>query len=323
MMTHKRLPLAALLAATSLTAAIAAFTTGAACAAEAYAASDKAFSRSLNGDWSFRYLPATLPAAVPGVEADASAGFTARQFDSAAWRTIAVPSNWELQGFAEPSYGDDLKDGTGLYRRTFRVPADWRGRRAFLRFEGVAFGYEVWVNGGKAGQSSASAFNRHTFDVTGLVEQEADNVVAVRVATKPHGVEFDLNDDWSLSGIYRDVTLFSVPATHVQDGHRDHGWRRTARRRTGGGRALSRADGEVRARLLAPDGGTAADIALPAAPGERRAGTIRVAQPKLWTAETPSLYRLQLTVSTGGKVLQTGGGTRGPARNHHRRACCC
>ncbi|GGX85506.1 glycoside hydrolase family 2 TIM barrel-domain containing protein [Pseudoduganella dura] len=286
-----------LLPAVALTAAFAA---GAVCAAEAYPASDRAFSRSLNGDWSFRYLPG----AAAGTDAGTDAGFKARQFDAAAWQTIAVPSNWELQGFAEPSYGDDLKEGTGLYRRTFRMPAGWQGRRAFLRFEGVAFGYEVWVNGKKAGQSSASAFNRHTFDVTDMLEPEADNVLAVKVVTRPHGYEFDLNDDWSLSGIYRDVTLFSVPATHVRD-------LATATKLLADGAAelsvdvaLGGAGGEVRARLLAPDGSEAGDVVLPRGGESRHAGKIRVEQPKLWTAETPSLYRLRLTVSTGGKVVQ-------------------
>jgi beta-galactosidase len=280
-----------------LPAALVALYASVATAADVYPASDKAFSRSLNGDWSFRYAP--------GRVADADTGFFQPQFDGARWGSITVPSNWELKGFAEPSYADELKEGVGLYRRTFRVPAEWQDRRTFLRFDGVAFGYEVWVNGKKAGQSSASAFNRHTFDVTGLLQPDADNLVAVKVLTQPHGYEFDLNDDWSLSGIYRDVTLISVPATHVQD-------LTAATRLAADGAAqlsldvaLSQADGDVRARLLAPDGAVAADIALPHAGEQRRAGTINVPKPQLWTAETPSLYRLQLTVSAGGKVVQT------------------
>ena len=63
----------------------------------------------------------------------------------------------ELKGFAEPKYALELEDGLGLYRRTFRVPAAWRdGRRVCLRFEGVAFGFEAWLNGKAIGKSSAS-----------------------------------------------------------------------------------------------------------------------------------------------------------------------
>ena len=264
-----------------------------------YPASDAAFAQSLNGTWSFKYISSLAPGA--------DAGFTAPPFDVSAWKTIQVPANWELQGFAEPSYGDDLKDGLGLYRRTFKAPAAWKDRRTFLRFEGVGFGYEVWVNGRKAGESSASAFNRHTFDVTELLlpDAGADNVLAVRVTTKPHGYEFDLNDDWALSGIYRDVTLFSVPATHMQD--------LTTKTTLADGSAaelavdvlLSRSDGEVRARLLDPAGRVAGERVLARTDGLRRAVSFRVAKPRLWTAETPSLYRLQLTVSVDGKAVQT------------------
>ncbi|MES2901567.1 MAG: glycoside hydrolase family 2 TIM barrel-domain containing protein [Pseudomonadota bacterium] len=264
-------------------------------AADVYPAADKAYSRSLNGSWSFKYLPTLSPGA--------DGGFTAPGFDVSAWATIPVPANWELQGFAEPAYGDDLKDGLGLYRRSFRVPPGWQGRRIFLRFEGVAFGYQVYVNGKLAGESSASAFNRHTFDITDQLI-DADNVLAVRVTTKPHGVEFDLNDDWSLSGIYRDVSLFSVPALHLQDVS-------THTRLVDGvaqlsvDALLSQAQGEVRARLVGPDGRTVADLALPRSGPLRRAAVLRVPRPRLWSAETPSLYRLRLTVSENGRPVHT------------------
>lgn len=277
----------------------AALLAGSAIAVEAYPSGEKAYTQSLNGDWSFKY--------VRGLEPGADGGFTAPRFDASAWATIPVPANWELKGFAEPHYADLLKDGLGLYRRSFTVPAGWQGRRTFLRFEGVAFGYEVWVNGRKAGESSASAFNRHTFDVTDLLlpQRGAGNLLAVRVTTKPHGFEFDLNDDWSLSGIYRDVTLFSLPAAHVQE-------LATRTRLLDGGAAelsvdvaLSQPGAQVRARLLAPDGTLAGERLLPPAAEVRRVAAIRVARPLLWSAETPSLYRLQLTVSAGGKTLQT------------------
>ena len=259
------------------------------------ASSEPAYTRSLNGEWSFRYLPSLA----------ADLDFAAPQFDVSGWVKIPVPANWEMKGFAEPSYGDELKDGTGLYRRSFQVPAGWQGRRTFLRFEGVAFGYEVWVNGRRAGESSASAFNRHTFDVTPLLLPSAANVLAVRVTTKPKGFEFDLNDDWSLSGIYRDVTLFSVPAAHVQDVST-----RTALADDGAADlsvdvTLSEADAEVRASLLGPDGSSVGDAVLKRAGDGRRTIVFHVDRPRLWTAETPALYRLRLSVSASGKPLQT------------------
>jgi beta-galactosidase len=267
-------------------------------AADVYASKEAAYTQSLNGEWSFKY--------VPGLEPGADSDFTRPLFDVSVWKTISVPSNWELKGFAEPSYADELTDGLGLYRRTFRIPAGWKGRRAFLRFDGVAFGYEVWVNGKKAGASSASAFNRHTVDVTEflLPGAGADNVVALRVTTKPHGFEFDLNDDWSLSGIYRDVTLFSLPATHVRDIATNTVLLPDGAADLSVGVAVSQADGEVRATLLGPDGRVVDERRLPRQDALHRSGVIHIPRPKLWTAETPSLYRLQLALYVAGEVQQ-------------------
>lgn len=262
---------------------------GQANAADIVPTKDPAWSQSLNGNWSFKYLP--------GLDAGADAQFTAPGFDVSRWQTIAVPANWELHGHAEPSYGDNLKDGLGLYRRTFTVPKNWAGRRTFLRFDGVAFGYQVWVNGKLAGASSASAFNRHTFDVTDLLQDR--NTVAVRVTTKPLGYEFDLNDDWSLSGIYRDVTLISLPAVHVQD--------------LAVSTVLQGSDARftLDVQLSAP--GATVHSELFDAKGKRVAGqvlnnlsaTLHITQPQLWTAETPTLYRLVLNVKQQGKTIQT------------------
>ncbi len=245
---------------------------------EVWPARADGFTQSLNGDWSFKYIPA--------LEAGSDAGFFAPGFEVTAWKTIRVPGNWELQGFAEPHYALELKDGLGLYRRAFRVPATWRaGRRVCLRFDGVAYGFDAWVNGRKIGASSASAYNPHTFDITDALH-DGENVLAVQVSTKPLGWEFDVNDDWSLSGIFRDVTLFSVPAIHIRDVT-------TRTRLTGDGAAelfvSVKADAEVRGKLIAPDGKTVGEF-------RGNEAVVRVPRPQLWTAETPALYRLQLSL---------------------------
>ncbi len=264
-----------------------------------YPAHAEGFIQSLNGDWSFKYIPA--------LDAGAEANFHAPSFDVSAWKNIPVPANWELKGFAEPQYANDLKDGLGLYRLTFRIPATWRGRSVCLRFEGVAYGFEAWVNGTKVGASAASAYNPNTFDITDALQASADtdNVLAVQVTTKPHAWECDINDDWALGGIVRDVTLFSVPAIHVQDV--------TARTKlTPDGAAdlsvvvtVSQPDAEVRGKLLASDGKTVSEFAAPRQTNGVHEAVVRVAQPQLWTAETPALYHLQLTLSANGQPIQT------------------
>jgi beta-galactosidase len=225
-------------------------------------------------------------------------------FDTASWKSIRVPGNWELQGFAEPKYALELEDGLGLYRRGFSVPPSWNGNRIFLRFDGVAYGFNAWVNGKPIGASSASAYNPHTFDVTGAIRPEKDNTLAVKVTTKPLGWAFDVNDDWALSGIFRDVTLFAVPETHVKDVT-------TRTKLAKGGSAdlsirvdLSRSDGEVKGKLIAPDGKTVSEFELEPTDLSHHA-VVHVADARLWTAETPALYQLHLTLFSKGKALQS------------------
>ncbi len=298
-------PLLSRLAAPRLIIALVGFLTTAAVAQAAdpifvYPTSDKSFAASLDGDWSFKYIASLNPGA--------DAGFSQPDFKVTDWKTIVVPSNWELKGFATPHYDNGLADGTGLYRRTFRVPAAWRdGRRVCLRFEGVAYGFEAWVNGKAVGASAGSAYNQHTFDITDalLTEANSDNVLAVQVSTKPFAYEFDINDDWSLGGICRDVTLFSVPNTYVQDVV-------TATKLAPDGTAYlsvalttNGAATSVRGQLIGPDGQIASDFALAPQSGNHFWAAVPVAQPKLWTAETPSLYRLQLTLAANGQAPQT------------------
>ena len=168
---------------------------------------DPQWQTSLNGEWTFK---------LNGPAAE----FVQPEFDDSAWAKIRVPGNWEMQGFEEPIYKEP-REGQGLYRRKFAVPDAWRGRRLILRFDGVLFGYECWLNGARVG-SFESGFNRCDFDVTSLVKLGAADTLAVRVYRRFKGWQFDTNDDWALSGIYRDVTLLSVPTPHKLRGVNHH-----------------------------------------------------------------------------------------------------
>lgn len=256
-------------------------------------------TRSLNGLWQFKYLA--------GSEPGAEAGFFEPAFNAAAWKNIPVPSHWELQGFAEPKYGKLLDAGLGLYRTKFRVPDDWNGRRVFLLFDGVLYGFDAWVNGVKVG-SWASAYNPVTFDVTDALKPGADNVLAVQVTTRSKGWEFDTNDCWSLSGIYRGVTLFSTPVTHFKDYTA-----RTTLDPDGSAqlhldvqadRGAETAPATVSGRLLSPAGDAVREFQLPLTVDAKGETTLKIDHPELWTAETPSLYRLELDLTVDGKVVQ-------------------
>ncbi|MFT4176993.1 MAG: glycoside hydrolase family 2 TIM barrel-domain containing protein [Luteolibacter sp.] len=258
------------------------------------------WTRSLNGEWFFKYIPS--------LDAGPDEGFSEPSFDVSAWKKISVPSNWEMQGFAEPKYDMKSDPGLGLYRRALHVPKEWRdGRRVCLRFEGVINGFEARVNGKKIGQSQGSAYTPDTFDITDELAEDhsAENVLAVKVSTRSPGWEYDMCDDWSLSGIFRDVTLFSVPALHVKD------LTAISRVAPDGSAELSAKvemngpQAEVRGKLTAPDGTTVEEFDLTKENDVSHQTLVKLPKPRLWTAETPFLYTLRITVSDKGRPFQS------------------
>ena len=253
---------------------------------------------SLQGDWKFKYLPSS--------ELGADAAFVRPTFDVAAWSTLPVPGHWELHGFAAPKY-KKVDEGTGLYRHTFRVPAAWGGQRVCLRFEGVLYGLSVWVNGRPVGEW-ASSYNPVTFDVTDVLQPGAsDNVLAVSVTTRSKGWEFDTNDCWALSGIYRDVTLFSVPPAHFSDLttstilEPDGSARLRVAIRVGG---VTPPSPMVRVALRDPQNRLAGSLDASVNAEGVGVAVLAVKTPQLWTAESPSLYRLELELRSGQRSVQ-------------------
>ena len=264
-----------------------------------YPAYAEGYAQPLNGDWAFKYIPS--------LDAGDDGDFYKPGSKTSDWKTIPVPANWEMEGFAEPKYGLRLEDGLGLYLRNFPVPAEWKDeRRVCIRFEGVAYGFKIWVNGREIGESWASAYNPHTFDITDAVLPGDANLLAVQVSTKPRGYKFDLNDDWSLSGIFRDVTLFSVPSIHVQE-------IATVTKLSKDGSAELTVDvtvndhaAEVRGQLFSPDGERVDSFTLSRTGKDGRCeAVLKVSAPQLWTAETPALYRLRLDTASNDQSLQT------------------
>jgi beta-galactosidase len=252
-------------------------------------------ARSLNGEWQFKYLPSS--------DIGGDENFFQPSFDAGTWKKIPVPAHWELHAFAEPEYADDLKEGTGLYRRTFHVAKEWQGQRVFLRFDGVLYGFTAYVNGHPVGEW-ASSFHPTTFDITdALLPGDGENVLAVRVTTRSKGWNFDNMDCWSLSGIFRDVTLFALPQIHFKDYTA-----RTTLKPDGTATlhldAVASAAATVSGRLLSPDGKLAKEFNLPLASAGNGSIDLDVNRPQLWTAETPSLYRLELNLQSGDKTVQ-------------------
>ncbi|MGW0532102.1 glycoside hydrolase family 2 TIM barrel-domain containing protein [Streptomyces sp. NPDC003032] len=275
------------------------------------------YYRSLNGRWAFHW--ARNPEKRP-------VGFEADGYDVSGWDRIPVPSNWEIEGYPEPIYlnikypwegyekpdfPDVPKDfnPVGSYRRTFTVPRGWKGRRTLISFQGVKSAFFVWVNGKKVGYSEDS-YTPAEFDITAYL-RPGDNSLAVEVYRWSDGSWLEDQDMIDLSGIFRDVYVYSVPEVHVHDlGVRtdlDGAFRDaalsvtvTVRDRGGEGRT-GKADHRVDAVLHDADGRIVPGGRLggKAVPGEPLTLKADLKKPALWSAERPYLYTLVVTLRDG------------------------
>jgi len=158
--------------------------------------------------------------------------FQENNFDVSGWKEISVPGSWQLQGYDYPIYtnvmypwADDWwisapeaptnYNPVGHYKRTFNIPEKWSGKRIRLHFEGVESAYYVWVNGQYVGYSENS-FTDHEFDVTDKLKQ-GENNIAVQVFRWCDGSWLEDQDFIRLAGIFRDVYLYATPKAHIQD----------------------------------------------------------------------------------------------------------
>ena len=188
---------------------------------------------SLNGDWRFHWC---------GEPAQKPLGFERLDFDDSDWQTIDVPSCVEMRGYGVPHYTNvtypfkkdppvirDFVTGAtnynpvSSYRRTFAVPADWKGRRVILRFDGVDSAAYVWLNGKFVGYTEDARLPAE-FDVTDAIVSNAQervppNVLCVQVLRWCDGSYLEDQDMFRMSGLYRDVSLFAVPENGVKDFH--------------------------------------------------------------------------------------------------------
>ena len=173
---------------------------------------------SLNGVWKFRF--AEDVSAAPE-------GFQSPGYDVSGWAEIEVPSCWEMQGFGYPIYTNTAypfnyappfirrDNPVGSYVRAFNVPEGWDSGRVILHFGGVYSGYQVWVNGVEAGYSEDSCLPAE-FDVTDLLT-EGENTLAVKVWKWTDGSYLEDADHWRMAGIHREVLLLYRPSVAIND----------------------------------------------------------------------------------------------------------
>ncbi len=184
---------------------------------------------SLNGNWKFHWV--NTPDKRP-------LDFYQTTFNDSQWKTIPVPSNWEMQGYGTPIYvsagypfkidpprvmGQPKADYTafnernpvGSYRYSFDLPLNWTDRRVFIHFAGVQSAFYVWINGKKIGYSQGS-MEPSEFDITDYIEK-GKNQLAVEVYRWSDGSYLEDQDMWRTSGIHREVFLYSTSDVRISD----------------------------------------------------------------------------------------------------------
>ncbi len=176
---------------------------------------------SLNGEWFFNYSekPAERPM-----------DFFKNELDVSGWDKITVPANWELKGYGIPIYVNipyeftrnpsppvipDDPNPVGSYKRSFNLPADFRGKEIFVHFGAVKSAFYIWINGNKVGYSQGSKTPAE-FNITSFVKP-GENTIAMEVYRWSDGSWLECQDFWRISGIERDVFLFATPKVHVFD----------------------------------------------------------------------------------------------------------
>lgn len=280
------------------------------------------YYQSLNGPWKFSYVP--RPAERP-------LDFQQPGFNDAGWKTIGVPSNWEMQGFGIPIYTnitypfpknppfiDGRDNPVGSYRRTFTVPAGWAGREVLLNFGSISGYAVVFVNGQRVGMSKV-AKSPAEFDITPYLKA-GENTLAVQVTRWHDGSYLEDQDFWRVSGLDRDVYLYSLPQQSLWDFfvHADldasyKNGRFSADVTVRNFAATAGAPTRVAVEVLDAAGKTVLRQQQPvlalAAGGQqvvRLSGRVPSVRP--WTAETPTLYQCRLTLTDAqGRALAVTG----------------
>lgn len=278
-----------------------------------------ALRKSLNGNWKFHWSPD--PQSRPQE-------FSEPQFDASGWKEIPVPSNWQLHGYGVPLYTNitypfaknpplvtaeppadytsfKWRNQIGSYRTAFTVPSDWKNQRIFICFDGVDSAFYLWINGKQVGYSQDSRTPAE-FDITGYLK-EGENLLAAEVYQYCDGSYLEDQDYYRLSGIFRDVFLYAAPAAHIRDFfvrsnldslYRDAEMRVEMELTNAGNKDLTcialielmNQDGTV-IKTLKTD-----NLTLKPGANQYKSPTVTVSQPTLWSAETPHLYPLVITL---------------------------
>ena len=246
---------------------------------------------SMEGKWRFCFVKD---------HSQAPKDFFTLKYDDSKWVDFPVPGLFEIEGYGDkiykntsyswattfdsnPPYIGEVNNYTGSYRRTFQLPQDWNGQEVYFHVGSATSNLSVWVNGKYVGYSEDAKVAAE-FNITKYLKK-GENLIAMQVMRWCDGSYLEDQDFWRFTGIAREVYLYSRPKAHIQDivVNQDYV--------NGKGVldvSVKAPKGTVVEKQLLDAGGQVADLA-----------TV-----KPWTAETPNLYSLIITLKKGKEVLE-------------------
>ncbi|MDY2627277.1 MAG: glycoside hydrolase family 2 TIM barrel-domain containing protein [Lachnospiraceae bacterium] len=260
------------------------------------------FVHSLDGVWKFAYA-VNYEAAVKGFESP--------DYDCHFWSDIRVPGHIQLEGYDVPQYvnvqypwdgHEKLEQGevparfnpVASYVKYFQLPDNMKGERVFISFEGMESALVLWLNGKFAGYCE-DTFSVHDFELTDYLV-EGENKLAVQVFKFTAGSWCEDQDFYRFSGLYRSVRLYTIPRIHAAD--LKVSTRLTDDFRDGDLIVEAEMEGNVSggtAEIILKDGENTV-IQRMVSLTERVSQVFSLKNIKLWSAETPDLYDLEIRI---------------------------
>ena len=277
---------------------------------------------SIEGDWKFQWVE----------NADQRpTDFFKTDFNDSQWKTMRVPGNWELNGYGDPEYVNigfawrgHFKDNppevptkdnhVGSYRRTIHIPDSWDGRQIIAHFGSVTSNMYLWVNGQFVGYAEDSK-SAAEFDLTPYLKK-GDNLIAFQSFRWCDGSYSEDQDFWRLSGVARNCFLYSrSKAAHVDDVRVTPDLDSEYKNGTLAVNIKGKGNARFVIDLLSPNGDIVSRKVLNTTKVKKKAGhdvalinaTVKfdVENPLKWTAETPNLYKVVVTVQQGDKKIES------------------
>ncbi len=253
---------------------------------------------SMEGKWRFNFVKD---------HDKAPKDFFSLKFDDSQWVDFPVPGLFELEGYGDmtyknagyawcttfdnnPPYIGETNNYTGSYRRTFELPASWNGQEVYFHVGSATSNLSVWVNGKFVGYSEDAKVAAE-FNITKYLKK-GQNLIAMQVMRWCDGSYLEDQDFWRFTGIAREVYMYARPKVHIEDLVIGQDWQN--------GKGLL----DVKVALK---GKAAIEAELLDADGKQVATGLQatVDNVKAWTAETPYLYTLYITLKQGNKVLES------------------